>query len=287
MTTASTAATSPTLSQKRRRFRAAGVSAGGSLKAAISGSPRRQGGGGPGEFGVLPALAVAVEVGRNHRFQRRGGDSQVGQPLGTRPNDVVGAQHFHLVVGDRRGDHAGGGGEVPDEADQAGDPEGNRDQQSPALDHRQHPLHQLLEAIGRRTAHFEGPPPRFGAGAAAHAVADTETAGRTFELGGPTTYSFKELMERMLAVIERRRLLVAVPFGVASLIGLIGDLAAATGMVAPPITHDQVEMLRADNVVGAGSQGLADLGVAATALEPVIPTYLYRYRKGGQYAELT
>jgi len=125
------------------------------------------------------------------------------------------------------------------------------------------------------------------AAAAAHAVADAETAGRTFELGGPTTYSFKELMERMLAVIERRRLLVPVPFGVAGLIGLIGDLAATTGMVAPPITRDQVEMLRADNVVGAGSPGLADLGVAATALEPVIPTYLYRYRKGGQYAELT
>ena len=61
---------------------------------------------------------------------------------------------------------------------------------------------------------------------------------------------------------------------------------AATGLIAPPITGDQVEMLRSDNIVSPGAHTLADLGVAASALEPILPTYLYRYRKGGQYAEV-
>jgi NADH dehydrogenase len=54
----------------------------------------------------------------------------------------------------------------------------------------------------------------------------------------------------------------------------------------PPITSDQMALLKADNVVADGASGLADLGIAAAALEPIIPTYLYRYRKGGQYADL-
>jgi len=53
----------------------------------------------------------------------------------------------------------------------------------------------------------------------------------------------------------------------------------------PPITTDQVEMLRIDNVVAHGALGLADLGVTPTAMEPILPTYLYRYRRGGQYAD--
>jgi NADH dehydrogenase len=54
----------------------------------------------------------------------------------------------------------------------------------------------------------------------------------------------------------------------------------------PPITTDQLALLQTDNVVADGASGLADLGVSAAALEPIIPTYLYRYRKGGQYADL-
>jgi NADH dehydrogenase len=57
--------------------------------------------------------------------------------------------------------------------------------------------------------------------------------------------------------------------------------------VAPPLTTDQVALLKSDNVVTAGAPGLAALGVQATALEPILPTYLYRYRRGGQYAEAT
>jgi NADH dehydrogenase len=78
-------------------------------------------------------------------------------------------------------------------------------------------------------------------------------------------------------------MLVPVPFPIASLIGLGGELVA--GLIPPPLTRDQVESLRTDNVVAAGSEGLAALGVQPTALEPILPTYLFRYRKGGQYAE--
>ena len=53
----------------------------------------------------------------------------------------------------------------------------------------------------------------------------------------------------------------------------------------PPLTSDQVALLRSDNVVSPGAAGLADLGVTATALAPILPTYLYRYRKGGQFAD--
>jgi len=124
------------------------------------------------------------------------------------------------------------------------------------------------------------------AAAVGQALEDPRAAGRAFELGGPTIYTFKALMELLLAQIGRSRLLVPLPFPIARLLGLAGDLMAAALPFAPPITSDQVEMLRADNVVSAGAAGLADLGVAPSALEPIVPTYLYRYRKGGQYAEM-
>jgi NADH dehydrogenase len=68
------------------------------------------------------------------------------------------------------------------------------------------------------------------------------------------------------------------------LLGRSGDFAAALGLT-PPITTDQVALLRADNVVSPGAPGLMELGVTPSALEPILPTYLYIYRPGGQYAE--
>ena len=118
------------------------------------------------------------------------------------------------------------------------------------------------------------------------ALADDDTAGRTYELGGPLVYSFKDLMRLMLQEIGRKRLLVPVPFPVAKVLGMAGDLLAAAGL-PPPITSDQVESLRSDNVVTPGAPCLADLGITPTPLHPIIPTYLYRYRKGGQYAEMS
>jgi NADH dehydrogenase len=91
-------------------------------------------------------------------------------------------------------------------------------------------------------------------------------------------------MEMVLRETGRRRMLVPLPWGVSRLIGQVAQLAAFA--VAPPITADQVELLKTDNVVSPGAPGLAELGVQPTALEPILPTYLYRFRKGGQFAEV-
>jgi NADH dehydrogenase len=122
------------------------------------------------------------------------------------------------------------------------------------------------------------------AAAVANCVADPSTAGQTFELGGPGVYSFADLMRLILDVTERRPMLLPMPFSVASLIGMAGDLQAM--LMAPILTTDQVATLRSDNVVSPGAPGLKELGVTPTTLEAILPTYLGRYRKGGQYADL-
>jgi NADH dehydrogenase len=115
-------------------------------------------------------------------------------------------------------------------------------------------------------------------------AAEPVCAGQTYELGGPGVFTFRQLMEIVLAEIERRRLLVPVPFPLAGVLGAFGDLAQV--FVAPPLTSDQVALLRTDNVVSDAYPGLAELGITPTTLEAVLPTYLYRFRRGGQYADL-
>jgi len=114
------------------------------------------------------------------------------------------------------------------------------------------------------------------------ATADA-AAGMTYELGGPAVLTFRQLMETLLAETGQRRMLAPVPFPLARLLGAAGDLVA--GVLPPPITADQVELLKTDNVVSGAYPGLPELGVTPTTLEAVLPTYLYRYRKGGQYAD--
>jgi uncharacterized protein YbjT (DUF2867 family) len=121
--------------------------------------------------------------------------------------------------------------------------------------------------------------------AIANALMKPGALGSTYELGGAKAYSFKALMEIMLAEIHRRRALVPLPFELAGLIGAVGDVVARTGL-EPPLTTDQVAMLKTDNVVAPGALGLADLGVMPAALEAILPTYLWKYRSGGQFAEL-
>ena len=121
------------------------------------------------------------------------------------------------------------------------------------------------------------------AAAVARCVVDPQTAGRVYELGGPAVYSFREILELVLKETHRDRVLLPLPFPAASLLGSVVELAGV--LIAPPLTADQVELLKTDNVVSAGAAGLAELGVQATAVEPILPTYLYRYRKGGQFAE--
>lgn len=105
------------------------------------------------------------------------------------------------------------------------------------------------------------------------------TAGRCYELGGPRIYSFKELMQLVLRVTGRRRLLLPVPFAVARLQAAFLQL-----LPTPPLTVDQVNMLTVDNVVAAEALGFQELGLAPTTAEAVLPTYLYRFRRGGKRA---
>ena len=108
---------------------------------------------------------------------------------------------------------------------------------------------------------------------------DPATAGRTYELGGPKIYSFRALMELLLAEIRRKRLLVEIPFGLASLQARVMAI-----LPNPPLTADQVELLKRDNVVSTGALTLATLGITPAAVEAILPTYLDRFRRGGWYA---
>jgi uncharacterized protein YbjT (DUF2867 family) len=120
------------------------------------------------------------------------------------------------------------------------------------------------------------------AAAIAQAAVSDAFAGQTVELGGPAVYDFKALMAFVCAETGRKRILVPLPFPIAGLIGMAGDLAAM--VIAPPITSDQVELLRSDNVAATGP-GLEAFGITGKSIEAIVPAYLYRYRKGGQYAE--
>jgi uncharacterized protein YbjT (DUF2867 family) len=104
------------------------------------------------------------------------------------------------------------------------------------------------------------------------------SAGRTYELGGPRIYTFKALMELVLAETRRKRLLVPLPWALASL-----QAAVLEFLPTPPLTRDQVKLLRRDNIVGPAARTLADLGIGATAVEAVLPSYMDRYRRGGWF----
>ncbi|HET8728134.1 MAG TPA: complex I NDUFA9 subunit family protein [Alphaproteobacteria bacterium] len=106
-----------------------------------------------------------------------------------------------------------------------------------------------------------------------------ETKGRTYELGGPKVYTFKELMELLLREINRRRILLPVPWSVAEVQGsILGALPK------PLLTRDQVSQLRHDNVVTRGAQGLQALGITPTAVEIILPTYMDRFKIGGRFS---
>lgn len=118
------------------------------------------------------------------------------------------------------------------------------------------------------------------ADAAAHALENPALAGQIFELGGPRIYTFKELMEMLLAAIGRKRLLLPLPFPIATI------QAAILGLLPnPPLTLDQLRLLKQDNVLSGNLPGLAELGVQATGPEAILPSYLESYRPGGHFAK--
>lgn len=120
------------------------------------------------------------------------------------------------------------------------------------------------------------------AAAVAAAVEGHALPGAIYELGGPAVRSFKELMQFLLATIERRRLLLPVPFGLAKLPAFFLQF-----LPNPLLTPDQVELLRHDNVVSEDAKRerrtLEGLGIAPTLMEAVVPSYLRRFRKTGQF----
>ena len=110
-----------------------------------------------------------------------------------------------------------------------------------------------------------------------------------YELGGPEVSTFRELMQKMLGVVQRRRLILNVPFFAARLMAFAFDMLQeiTLGLVSNPVaTRDQVKNLANDNVVAADAKGLADLGIMPTALDTVLPGYLWRFRPSGQYAAI-
>jgi uncharacterized protein YbjT (DUF2867 family) len=108
---------------------------------------------------------------------------------------------------------------------------------------------------------------------------DSGHEGRTYELGGPRVYTFKELMRLLLAELGRRRALISLPWGLASF-----EARFLEFLPTPPLTRDQVELLKHDTVVSPGTPGFPELGITPAAVEVILPTYMDRFRKGGWYS---
>jgi len=118
--------------------------------------------------------------------------------------------------------------------------------------------------------------------AIANAVDGDLKSGTIYELGGPEVRTFKELMQFVLAVTQRRRLLVPVPFTPMKLQAMVLQF-----LPKPPITPDQVELLKRDSVVGDDAKRdgrtLEGIGITPESIAAIVPTYLWRFRKTGQF----
>lgn len=118
--------------------------------------------------------------------------------------------------------------------------------------------------------------------AIAKAVAGETKPGTIYELGGPEIFSFRQLMEFVLATIGRRRLLLSMPFWLARLNALFLQF-----LPGAPLTPDQVTMLKRDNVVSQAAKDdgrtLEGLGIVPRSVPVIVPTYLWRFRKAGQF----
>jgi uncharacterized protein YbjT (DUF2867 family) len=108
------------------------------------------------------------------------------------------------------------------------------------------------------------------------ALASSATQGKIYELGGPVVWTFREVLAFILKTTHRERKLVDIPMGIARM-----QASVLQHMPGKPLTPDQLLMLARDNVVAPGALGLADLGIAPTPLELVVPAYLSRYQPGG------
>ncbi|MCK8463394.1 complex I NDUFA9 subunit family protein [Aliiroseovarius sp. S1339] len=109
-----------------------------------------------------------------------------------------------------------------------------------------------------------------------------------YELGGPEVETLRESIDRMLDVVQRRRAVINLPFGIAKLQAAIFDFIQwiSGGLIKSPLTRDQVRSLAHDNVVADDAKGFADLGITPTAMEAILPDYLWRFRHNGQFAAI-
>jgi len=123
--------------------------------------------------------------------------------------------------------------------------------------------------------------------AVARSVDGTIERGRIYELGGPEVLTFRQCLETMLRIVDRKRPFVTLPFGIAS---LIGSIASLIPFVKPPLTADQVQLLRADNVVSDAARKdgrtLEGMGIEPVLAEAILPGYLVRYRQQGQFTRI-
>ena len=104
------------------------------------------------------------------------------------------------------------------------------------------------------------------------------SGSKIYELGGPENYSFKELMEILLTEIKKKRFLMPIPFSAAKFQSYFLQM-----MPNPLLTPDQVEMLKYNNIVSGNYPTLKDLGITGTAIQSILPKYIYRFRTGGQF----
>ena len=119
--------------------------------------------------------------------------------------------------------------------------------------------------------------------AVADAVDGKTQPGAAYELGGPEVLTMREILEIILSTIDRQRMMVSLPFGLAKLQAMF--LRFAPGPLR--LTPDQVELLRSDNVVSetakAAGLTLEGLGISPDSLEAIVPQYLWRFRAAGQF----
>jgi NADH dehydrogenase len=110
-----------------------------------------------------------------------------------------------------------------------------------------------------------------------------------FELGGPEILSFRQIIEKLFIVIRRKRLILAIPFGLANLIATVFTLInkLSLGVMKPPFTVDNVQQLKTDNIVCETQRSFEDLGIKPQNIDTIIPLYLYAFRPYGQYNDIT
>jgi uncharacterized protein YbjT (DUF2867 family) len=124
------------------------------------------------------------------------------------------------------------------------------------------------------------------ADAVSAAIANSNAQGRIYELGGPRTYTFRQLIDYIGAEIDRNVPVLPLASFVAHPAGLLANAVFSLLPWAPPLTGDQVITLRRDNVVGADPNALTiqDLGVTSLeSVEAIVPDYLWRFRPYGQF----